>query len=375
MEQPVRRQYFENINGLRFLGALGVLFFHCSTLPGSIWGEFSEGYWYDKVYFLLGRGHLGIILFFVISGFLITSILLWEFDARGRIHTGKFFLRRLLRMWPLYFLILVFGFYIFPHLPYGIETVHELWRYLLFLPNIDEIINGPNDPINFLSTLWSLGVEEQFYIASGVLISLFTLRGRFNKAIFVSICIAVILTSFVFRAINLGDHRVLHYHSFSVMSDLAIGCLMAIWTHTGKAKKFFENIPKWQIAVFYIVAIILLIYEGHIFRDSLFVLGRILPAVIIGAIILEQVFSKNSIVKLDEIPLFSFSGEITYSIYIVHSVYIYYWAIYFDNHEMTSSWLHYFMFFLVVFVSSYLTSIVTYYLIERPFFQLRKYFR
>ena len=167
----------------------------------------------------------------------------------------------------------------------------------------------------------------------------------------------------------------LHYHTFSVMSDLAIGCLMAIWTSTGRAKAFFENLPKWQIGIFYVAAIILLVYEGHIFRDSLFVFGRILPAVIIGIIILEQVFSKNSIVKLDKIPLFSFSGEITYSIYIVHSIYIYYWAIYFKNHGFTTEWTHYWMFFVVVFVSSYLTSIVTYYAIERPFFQLRKYFR
>ncbi|GAB5416582.1 MAG: hypothetical protein Crog4KO_33800 [Crocinitomicaceae bacterium] len=375
MEQPVRRQYFENINGLRFLGALGVLFFHCSTLPGKIWGEFSEGYWYEKVYFLLGRGHLGIILFFVISGFLITSILLWEFEAKGKIQTGKFFLRRLLRVWPLYFLVLFFGFSVFPNMPYGIETLHELWRYLLFLPNIDEIIIGPDDSINFLSTLWSLGVEEQFYIVWGLLLSILTLRGRFNRSIFIGICLSIILGSFVFRAMYLGDERILHYHTFSVMSDLAIGCLLAIWTYSGKAKSYFENIPRWQIGVFYVVAMLLLIYEGHIFRDSLFVFGRILPAVIIGMIILEQVFCKNSIVKLDRIPLVSFSGEITYSIYIVHSIYIYYWGIYFDSHGYTSTWTHYIAFFAVVFVSSYLTSIVTYFLVERPFFQLRKYFR
>lgn len=375
MSQPAKRQYFENINGLRFLGALGVLLFHCATLPGAIWGNFSDGYWYEKTYFLLGRGHLGIILFFVISGFLITSILLWEHEAHGKINTGKFFLRRLLRVWPLYFLILIFGFFIFPQLPYGIETVHELWRYLLFLPNIDEIIMGPYDPINFLSTLWSLGVEEQFYIVWGLLLTILTLRGRFNRNVFVAICILIILGSFVFRAVHLGDHRMLHYHTFSVMSDLAIGCLMAVWTFSGKAQKFFKNIAKWQIGVFYVFAILVLIYEGHIFRDTLFIFGRILPAMTIGVIILEQVFCKNSLFKLDKIPLFSFSGEITYSIYIVHSVYIYYWAIFFQHQGWTANWTHYWLFFAVVFVSSYLTSIVTYYAIERPFFQLRKYFR
>jgi len=234
---------------------------------------------------------------------------------------------------------------------------------------------GPHDPINFLSTLWSLGVEEQFYIVWGLLLSILTLRGRFNRKFFVLICASIIIGSFVFRAMHLNDHRMLHYHTFSVMSDLAIGCLMAIWTFSGKAQKFFENIPKWLINVFYVFAVLVLIYEGHIFRDDLFVFGRILPAVTIGIIILEQVFCKNSLVKLDKILLFSFSGEITYSIYIVHSVYIYYWAIFFQHQGWTVSWMHYWLFFVVVFVSSYLTSIGTYYAIERPFFQLRKYFR
>lgn len=244
-----------------------------------------------------------------------------------------------------------------------------------FLSNIDEIIMGPYDSINFLSTLWSLGVEEQFYIVIGIFMSIFIWKRPFNQKVFVGICLLVIGASLIFRAVHLGDDRMLHYHTFSVKSDLAIGCLIAVWTCTGQAKRFFENIPKYQIVIFYVFAIFFLIYEGHIFRDTLFIFGRLLPALIIGIIILEQVFCKNSLVKLDKVPFVWFSGEITYSIYVVHSIYIYYWAIFFDNHGYTTEIIHYVLFFVVVAVSSYLTSIVTYYAIERPFFRLRKYFR
>lgn len=133
MENPTKRQYFENINGLRFLGAMGVLIWHCATFPGDIWGSFSEELWFDRIYFLFSRGpHIGIMLFFVISGFLITSIFLWEHEESGKINIGRFFIRRLFRVWPLYFLIIIFGFFLFPHMPYGKETVHEFWRFFFF---------------------------------------------------------------------------------------------------------------------------------------------------------------------------------------------------------------------------------------------------
>ena len=139
----LKRPYFHNINGLRFIGAILILTFHSFSLSENIWGEFFDDYWFLKVRFLVGRGHLGIMLFFVLSGFLITNILLWEYKTKGRIQLFNFLIRRFLRVWPLYFLIVLFGFFIFPILPNGIETVHELWRFLLFMPNIDEIINGP----------------------------------------------------------------------------------------------------------------------------------------------------------------------------------------------------------------------------------------
>lgn len=370
-----QRDYFENINGLRFLGAVAILFFHCATLPGDIWTSFSDGFWFQKVHFVISRGHLGIVMFFVLSGFLITHILLWEFKSNGKINTINFFIRRFLRVWPLYFLLVIFGFFIFPLLPHGVETVHKIWRFALFLPNLDEIIMGPYDSINFLSTTWSIGVEEQFYIVWGLVLTALTFRKRLNRKVFVGICIGAILSALLFRFFHLDDPRVLYYHTFSVMSDLAIGCLIAIWSYSGGAKRYFENLKRWKIVLFYIAAIAMLLYEGHIFRGTLFVFERITPALIFAVVILEQVYSKQSFFKLDRIPLFFFSGEITYSFYILHSIFIYYWAIFFKEHGYTSELIHYVSFYGAVFASTYATSLITYFTIERPIFRLRKHFR
>ncbi len=106
----LKRPYFHNINGLRFIGAISILTFHSFSLSENIWGDFFDEYWFSKLRFLVGRGHLGIMLFFVLSGFLITNILLWEYKTKGKIQLLIFLIRRLLRVWPLYFFQIVFFF-------------------------------------------------------------------------------------------------------------------------------------------------------------------------------------------------------------------------------------------------------------------------
>ena len=172
----IARPFFDNLNGLRFVGALAVLLFHCFSLEREIWGDFFQGYWFQKVYLVVGKGHLGIILFFVLSGFLITYLLLFENAKTGRINLFNYLMRRFLRVWPMYFLVVLFGFFLFPILPYGIETIHEFWRFALFFSNIDEILLGKNDPLNFLSATWTVSVEEQFYLTWGILIGIISFR-------------------------------------------------------------------------------------------------------------------------------------------------------------------------------------------------------
>ena len=371
----LKRPYFHNINGLRFIGAILILTFHSFSLSENIWGEFFDDYWFLKVRFLIGRGHLGIILFFVLSGFLITNILLWEYKTKGRIQLFNFLIRRFLRVWPLYFLIVLFGFFIFPILPNGIETVHELWRFLLFMPNIDEIINGPNDSINFLSVTWTIGVEEQFYLLWGVIVTLFTLNGPLKKNFVFILGFAVILFAICFRYYHLGDNRNLYYHTLSVMSDLAFGCIIGAMAVNGTAEKLVKHLAKWKIVLIYILSLIYCLYEGHIFKNDLFVFERIVPAIIFCFVILDQVYAENSFFKLDKIRGFFFSGEITYSIYVLHSIYIFYWAKYFEVNGYTTEIWQFILFYALVLGSTYLTALVTYYTVEKPIFKLRKHFR
>lgn len=134
------------------------------------------GGWYDPITrFFHDFGWIGVELFFVISAFLMTSLLLREHRVTGNIDIRKFFVRRILRIWPLYFFSIFVGLLVIPlvlintsHGLGSVENVH-LFRtyflpYVLFLGNISIAIFG-YPPSDALALLWSISAEEQFYLA------------------------------------------------------------------------------------------------------------------------------------------------------------------------------------------------------------------
>jgi peptidoglycan/LPS O-acetylase OafA/YrhL len=107
-----KRVYFENLDGLRFLCFLSVFFFH------SFHTDFDSIRATDTYHFIkrdiFGNGNLGVNFFFVLSGFLITYLLIEEKNLNGQIDIKRFWLRRILRIWPLFYLCVIIGFFAFP---------------------------------------------------------------------------------------------------------------------------------------------------------------------------------------------------------------------------------------------------------------------
>lgn len=141
--------YFENLDGLRFLCFLSVFFFHSFHTEYSYISN-SEAYQFIKID-IFGNGNLGVNFFFVLSGFLITYLLIQEKRTNGQINLKKFWMRRVLRIWPLFYFAVFFGFFIFPLLKSAFGQVPNetatLGYYLAFLNNFDFIKNGSPEEI------------------------------------------------------------------------------------------------------------------------------------------------------------------------------------------------------------------------------------
>src|SRR5215467_2966167 len=131
--------FFPNLDGLRFICFLSVFLFHSFAtnyqyIKGAPLYRFVKG-------FLVANGNLGVNFFFVLSGFLITYLLFAEKEKYSKISIRNFYIRRILRIWPLFYFCVFFGFVIFPILKHAFgevstETARPLY-YLTFLNNID----------------------------------------------------------------------------------------------------------------------------------------------------------------------------------------------------------------------------------------------
>lgn len=143
----LRTRHFGSLDGLRFLCITAVIWHHT---PGS--SKFVD------ISMLTVRGHVGVDFFFVLSGFLITTLLLREEASKGRFNLRGFYWRRALRILPVYYLVV--GLAAFNEIVLNGETgsVALLPYYIFFLSNF------LTEHITFLDPTWSLSVEEQYYL-------------------------------------------------------------------------------------------------------------------------------------------------------------------------------------------------------------------
>lgn len=172
------RFYLPQLDGLRFLAFFLVFLHHLKLPPAGSMADGLAGPWLT----LRAFGWMGVELFFVLSAFLMTSLLLREHRARGAIAVGRFFIRRVLRIWPLYFFALALGFAVLPLAAYGTfgTPAHHalvatyLLPCVLFLGNFAVAIAGYPDGFAMpsLALLWTISFEEQFYVTLPLLLLL-----------------------------------------------------------------------------------------------------------------------------------------------------------------------------------------------------------
>jgi len=167
------RVYFRGLNGLRFVAAFAVIIHHVEQFK--MWVHLPNAFRNPVVWSFGGQG---VALFFVLSGFLITYLLLTEVDRFGDVSIRKFYVRRVLRIFPLYYLTILFALGIAPVWMAGMggavgslqdglfdQTRTHLPELVLLnafmLPNLANVLYPP---VLFASQAWSIGSEEQFYL-------------------------------------------------------------------------------------------------------------------------------------------------------------------------------------------------------------------
>ncbi|TWJ04565.1 peptidoglycan/LPS O-acetylase OafA/YrhL [Mucilaginibacter frigoritolerans] len=313
------KKHLPNLDGLRFIAASTVLFYHIDL--ALVMNKYKSN---TIDYFPFGFGELSVVLFFVLSGFIITYLLINE-NANKGISIPQFYLKRVLRIWPLYYLIIILAFVFFNHNPLftwigGTSNViiqgHRsiITVLLLFIcPNI-ALIFTPS--LGYANPTWSIGVEEQFY-----LIWPFIMKTK--KPLYYIFSIIVLM---LFLSNNGILHILNHFHILSntglklnlffnssygfkidAMAIGALGAFIAI-EYTYFLKYIFSKTAQ---LLFYLLMIPLLFYP-HIVSYQVYCLFFIF-------LILNLAINDDSILRMEN-QIFKYLGKISYGIYIFHGL-------------------------------------------------------
>jgi len=304
-DKGVQAEFRKDLQGLRAIAVLFVLLFHAGV-PG------------------FNGGFIGVDVFFVLSGFLITGNLLREAISSGTISLQNFYAKRIRRLLPASFLVLFFTlltcFFFLP--PVLIPSfVGDITSAVLYVSNMsfasqatDYFASGatPSPVLHF----WSLGVEEQFYIFWPMAVLLLTkskLHARHSVRIFASL---TFITSLLFAGWLLPRSQPWAFFSLPTRAwELALGAILAT---------IIKDIPKLEhkfINILGFSGLILIIFSGFFIRSANQFPGllALVPTVGAGLIILAGSYKEKTLTSnlLSEAPM-QYIGKISYSLYLWH---------------------------------------------------------
>lgn len=312
----MQKVYFPNLNGLRFIAAFGVIVHHVEQHKFIL---HEPNRW--RIPFFKTVGEVFVVLFFVLSGFLITYLLLDERAATHRIDVRSFYIRRIRKIWPLYYLLVFLGLFVFPALPvFYVPGLSEAISHnftlkvgllLLILPNLI------TTPIPAIHQTWSIGVEEQFYLLWPILFKkianpLLICLGVLGSYLLVKFGVLPLISQATANPGWIGT-AIRIWNKFSV-DCMAIGGMTAIVLHRRYDKILWFLFNKYVQLATYTVSGLMIAYGVKIPY-----LNFECYAILFAVLILNLAANPRSVLRLEFRPL-HYLGKISYGLYMYHAV-------------------------------------------------------
>ncbi len=347
------------LDGLRAISILFVLFSHVQStinFPVPIW-----------VRFLFARGDLGVFVFFILSGFLITYLLLGEYEASGTINLRNFYVRRVLRIFPAFYtyllvlaLLTVFGF-----LPIALSHFFDAGLFLWNYKHLWDSAGGPGNIL--LGHFWTLSLEEQFYLLWPLTLILFKIR----RGAWIALALLVIMplirlaSYFLFPESRGQLGMMLHTGADALM----FGCLLALLLKHNQLNKIWDYLaaPFWPILavlfVWILSPLIATLLPGHLEGGYSNTLGKTLTGLSIAFIIAWLLKYPDSIAGrlLNSKPMVHL-GVLSYSLYLWQELFLF---------PVNKTWTGEFPFNLGC---AYVAALMCHNFIEKPFLKLKDRF-
>lgn len=346
-----------NVNGLRFILASFVLIYH---IP-----EFCQNrnFPFFNALPIFNKGGEAVCMFFSLSGFLIIRQLYIEKSETNSIHLKHFFLRRILRIWPLYYLVLTFGFlyyrFILPYFGFEYQNNYDLIQGIFmsytFFPNIFALCS----PGGIIEVLWSIGIEEQFYLLIAPLVFITPFKNLFRFLVFFTTAYFVLYFSDWLPFLQKYS-MLFFYFLFSGLCSIVL----------------LKNKIKLEKVKNLIFAIFILYFTTSLFKNNLAYQFYHLFSMILFGLLLCVLVDKP--LKTMDNKLLNHLGKISYGVYMYHAIMMQVAGFIFvktNIHLKISSTYSILFFNLLVFVLTIFTAHLSYKYFESYFLNLKQVYK
>ena len=293
-----KNQHMPGLDGLRALAVVAVVWHH--THPGYASLPISH------------NGFLGVDVFFVLSGFLISTLLLSELGSTGSISLKNFYIRRSLRIFPLYYVVLalMLAYVLTPYGPTQRSVIlHELPFHASYTSNWVHLES-------MLAITWSLSTEEQFYLAWPPLLVWLGVRSIWVLGAFLVVNQAVNFGFFHGTLAWIG----MPYQDLPILqitfTPIVLGVLVAFGLRLAAFKRFLDRLPSWALLASCVLAVAVANIPGDI-RGWPRLAFHLATALVIAQVVTRPACG---VVRALEWRPMAYVGTVSYGVYLLHKL-------------------------------------------------------
>lgn len=307
------RFYSPELDALRFFAFFGVFVFHAAPRTMDFYAAAGVPVWLSKLLIsTFGAGAYGVDLFFALSAYLITSLLLRERTTTGKLDLRSFYARRILRIWPLYLGFVAFAAIAARFLPWQNLPLRYVAGYTLLAGNWLYVFYRL--PASFAVPLWTVSIEEQFYLAWPLALR----RASIRATALMAIAVLVVANIWRFALVVLGaSAQAMEYNTFTRLDPIALGVLIALFAGKLPTLSTRERITllaagvvTW-IATFWFTVVI----ELPKLSTWQSAVGHLLTALASATILFSVMGSQNAFLRNKWLL---YLGKISYGLYVLH---------------------------------------------------------
>lgn len=323
-------------------------------------------------------GGFGVTLFFFISGFLITGLLITEFETKGNISVPSFYMRRLLRLYPALVLAVLVTALLYPALG-GVVTAAEISASLFYYANYyNQIVvfgsagSVPVGSFHPLSILWSLAIEEQYYLVFPFVMLLLVRKKSSLLPVFIAVAAISLIWRIFLQCEGMGDR--IYAATDTRMDSIIYGAIMAVLADSESGKRLLLQMRSVApVLVAFVLLLSTFVIRGEFFRNTFrySLQGLVLLPLVSGVCFSD----KDSVVlKILESKVFLLLGAWSYSLYLFHGIAI----LVTENIFRVDASARFseipLAFYPCEAILSFLFAIISYYAVEMRFVKLRRHF-